>query len=63
VKKDLKCLSDALGAARDLDVEIGALEKSQRKAERESIKAALGKMIEKSRTRRGFASRARKESV
>ena len=51
-KKDLKRLSDALGAARDLDVEIAALEKFRAKAEHENIKTALGKMIEKCRARR-----------
>ena len=62
-KKDLKRLSDALGAARDLDVEITALEKLQRKAEHENIKTALGKMIEKSRARREAKQAALTDSL
>jgi CHAD domain-containing protein len=51
-KKDLKRLADALGEARDLDVEIAKLEKLQAKAEHENIRAALGKRIEKRRAKR-----------
>lgn len=51
-KKNLKRLADTLGAARDLDVEIAALEKLRAKAAHESVRTALGRLIEKSRARR-----------
>jgi CHAD domain-containing protein len=62
-KKELKRLSDALGAARDLDVEIAALEKLSAKAEQENIKTALGKMIENRRTRREAKQAALTEAL
>ena len=46
VKKDLKRIADALGAARDQDVAIVALETLQEKVEIAPIKAGIGKLIE-----------------
>lgn len=51
-KKDLKRLSNALGAARDEDVAIAALEKLREKAKNESVKKGLAKMIAKRRAAR-----------
>ena len=52
VKKDLKRIADALGAARDQDVAIVALETLQEKVEIAPIKAGVGKLIEERRAAR-----------
>jgi CHAD domain-containing protein len=52
VSKDLKKLADSLGAARDLDVAIVALEKLQTKAEYETVKAGIQKLIDERREKR-----------
>lgn len=46
VKRDLKRLADALGAARDQDVAIVALERLQSEAKDEQIKNGIGKLID-----------------
>jgi CHAD domain-containing protein len=45
-RKDLKEIADALGAVRDQDVAIVALEELQAQAETESIKHGIGNLIE-----------------
>ncbi|HEX8287597.1 MAG TPA: CHAD domain-containing protein [Pyrinomonadaceae bacterium] len=50
VKKDLKRVADALGAARDQDVAIVALEKLQAEAKEEHVKQGIGGLIEERRT-------------
>jgi CHAD domain-containing protein len=55
VRKDLKQLADALGAVRDHDVAIAALEKLRDDAEETPIKEGLGKMLEERRTQRELA--------
>lgn len=49
VKRDLKRVADALGAARDQDVAIVALERLQQEAKNEQIKEGVGKLIEERR--------------
>lgn len=61
--KDFKRLADALGAARDLDVEIAALEKLRAKAKGEKIQKGIGKMIERRRARREAVQPALTESL
>jgi len=46
VRKELKQLADALGAVRDRDVAIVALEALQAEAENELIKEGIGKLLE-----------------
>jgi len=46
VRKELKQLADALGAVRDQDVAIVALEQLQVEAETEPIKEGIGKLLE-----------------
>ncbi len=46
VRKELKQLADALGAVRDQDVAIVALEELQAQAETEPIKEGIGKLLE-----------------
>lgn len=55
IRKDLKRLADTLGAARDEDVRIAALEKLLAKAEDERIKDGIEKLIEERRRRRAQA--------
>lgn len=55
IKKDLKIIADALGAARDEDVAIRALEKLQTKAKDAAIQEGIGKLIEARRKRREWA--------
>lgn len=45
VRKELKQLADALGAVRDLDVAIVALEELQAEAETELIKEGIGRLL------------------
>ena len=52
VKKDLKRIADALGAARDQDVAIIALKKLHKEVEIAPIKAGIGKLIEDRRSAR-----------
>jgi CHAD domain-containing protein len=52
VKRDLKRVADALGAARDQDVAIVALERLQSEAKDEQIKTGVGKLIEERRATR-----------
>lgn len=52
VKRDLKRVADALGAARDLDVAIVALERLQAEAKDEPVKAGVGKLIDERRAER-----------
>jgi CHAD domain-containing protein len=54
-QKDLKRLADALGAARDEDVAILALENLREKAENEAVKNGIGRHIERRRARRETA--------
>lgn len=56
VKKDLKDVADALGAVRDQDVAIIALEKRQKKAKTEQVKDGIGTLL---RERRGLREIAR----
>jgi CHAD domain-containing protein len=49
VRKELKQLADALGAVRDQDVAIVALEALQVEAETEPIKEGIGKLLEERR--------------
>lgn len=56
VRKDLKQIADALGAVRDQDVAILALEELQAAAETESLKEGIGKLLEE---RRGLRDAAR----
>ncbi len=58
LQKDLKDIADALGAARDQDVAIAALEKLQTKADDEIIKEGIGKLIEDRRALREQAQTA-----
>lgn len=55
VGKDLKNLADTLGAARDLDVAIAALEKLQLKAKDETVKTGIQRLIEEKRKQRADA--------
>lgn len=52
VKRDLKRVADALGAARDQDVAIVALERLQAEAKDEPVKTGVGKLIEERRAAR-----------
>ena len=52
LQKDLKDIADALGAARDQDVAIAALEKLQTKSDEAVIKEDIGKLIEERRALR-----------
>jgi len=52
INKDLKKLADSLGAARDLDVMIVALEKLQTKAGDEAVTSSIGKLIAEKREQR-----------
>lgn len=55
VRKDLKKLADALGAVRDQDVAILALENLQIEAATEQIKNGIGQLLEERRTERETA--------
>jgi len=55
VRKELKQLADALGAVRDQDVAIVALEALQVEAETEPIKEGIGKLLEERRDSREVA--------
>ncbi len=50
ISKDIKQIADALGAARDQDVAIAALEKLRKKSKNKQVKAGIGKLIEERRT-------------
>lgn len=50
--KQLKRIADALGATRDEDVTIIALEKARKKADDERIKREIGELTERCRNRR-----------
>jgi len=52
VNKNLKRLADSLGAARDLDVAIVALEKLHTKAGDEAVKAGIQKLVDEKREKR-----------
>lgn len=52
INKDLKKLADALGAARDEDVAIIALEKLQKKAKDTAVKSGIEKLIADRRANR-----------
>lgn len=52
LKKDLKQIADALGAARDQDVAIVALEKLQKKSRNKQTKESIAKLIEERRSLR-----------
>lgn len=52
VNNDLKMLSDSLGAARDLDVAIVALEKLKTKAGDNAVKAGIQKLVDEKREKR-----------
>ncbi len=56
VRKDLKQIADALGAVRDQDVAILALEGLQAEAETEALKEGIGKLL---RDRNGLREAAR----
>ena len=56
VRKELKRLADALGAVRDQDVALVALEALQNEAEDEAIKEGIGKLLEE---RNGLRETAR----
>lgn len=62
-EKDFKKLADALGAARDLDVEIAALERLRSKAKGEKIQKGIGKMIERRRARREAVQPALRDAL
>jgi CHAD domain-containing protein len=51
VKKDLKKIADALGAARDLDVAIASLIKLHSKAKAATVKKGIEKLIKERRAR------------
>ena len=55
VRRELKDLADALGAVRDLDVSIIALEKLQIKAKSAAIRKGVAKLIEEKQTERAHA--------
>lgn len=55
LRKDLKQLADALGAVRDQDVAIVALEALQTEAETELIKSGVGRLLKERRDRREAA--------
>ncbi len=55
-KKDLKQITDALGAARDQDVAIIALEKLRKKSRVENIKNGIAELIEQRRDLREQAA-------
>lgn len=52
VKRDLKLVADALGAARDQDVAIVALERLRQEAKDEQVKTGIEKLIEERRATR-----------
>ncbi len=52
VKKDLKQIADALGAVRDQDVAIVALEKLRKKSRDKQTREGIGKLIEERRSLR-----------
>jgi CHAD domain-containing protein len=52
VNKDLKKLADSLGAARDLDVAIVALEELKTKASDKAVKAGIQKLVDERREKR-----------
>lgn len=52
VKKDLKQIADALGAARDQDVAVVALEKLRKKSRDKKTREGIGKLIEERRSLR-----------
>ncbi len=52
VKKDLKQIADALGAARDQDVAVVALEKLRKKSRDKQTREGIGKLIEERRSLR-----------
>ena len=55
VARDLKKLADSLGAARDEDVAIVALEKLRKKAEDKAVKTGIRKLIAERRKKRARA--------
>lgn len=55
LRKELKRLADALGAVRDRDVAIVALEALQSQAETESIKAGVGRLLDEQNRLRELA--------
>lgn len=61
IKKNLKNLADALGAVRDRDVEIAALERFE--AEQRAVKKELCRLIEECRIARGAAQTALTEKL
>lgn len=63
VTKDLRKLADSLGAARDIDVAIVALDKLQTKAEDEAIKSGIEKLIAQKRAKRERTQRDLLESL
>ncbi|MBS1795942.1 MAG: CHAD domain-containing protein [Acidobacteria bacterium] len=54
-QKDLKSIADALGAARDQDVAIAALEKLRKKARDAVVREGLGRLIDEHRAQREAA--------
>jgi CHAD domain-containing protein len=52
VSKDLKKFGAALGAVRDLDVALSALEKLRKKTADKAVKAGIGKLIDERRANR-----------
>jgi CHAD domain-containing protein len=52
VGRDLKSLADALGAARDEDVALAALEKLRKKAGDKAVKQGIGRLIKERRATR-----------
>ena len=55
ISKDIKQFADALGAARDEDVAIVALEKLRKKSRDKHVKKGIAKLIEERRARRDQA--------
>lgn len=62
IKKELKQISDALGAVRDRDVAIGALKKMSDEAEGDLVKLGIDEMMKEHRSARD-AARADLEQV
>ena len=62
-KKELKNIADALGAARDADVTIVALEKLLKKAKPEKIKNGIENLIAESREKRARAQLELQETL
>jgi CHAD domain-containing protein len=55
ISKDIKQFADALGAARDEDVAIAALQKLRKKSRDKHVKKGIAKLIEERRARRDQA--------